>query len=270
MTARELALPVLDHLDLPTPVHVEAAAAAGFDAVTLRVAGTAGDVPADLNDRRRVAQARAALDATGLGVLDVEVLRLGPHLPPDEAARAVDLAAELGARHLLCVDSGWGETTSLAGHLALVRELAEPAGVGVVLEFMAFSACGDLSAAVAAADLAGVGVLVDLLHLHRSGGGPDELAAAVAELGPERFPYAQLCDAPAVAPPCDGLREEAVRSRRLPGEGELPLHADLAALPAEIPLSVEAPSPSNRVGTPTQRAAATMNAVRALLTVDPV
>jgi sugar phosphate isomerase/epimerase len=118
-------------------------------------------------------------------------------------------------------------------------------GVRPVLEFIPFTAVPRLETAAAvvrAAAQPAAGVLVDPLHLRRSGGTPAQVAA-LAAANPELLPYAQLCDAP-LAPPPDGIRglyREAVRDRRLPGEGELPLRELLAALPAGIPLSVEAP-----------------------------
>jgi sugar phosphate isomerase/epimerase len=68
-----------------------------------------------------------------------------------------------------------------------------------------------------------------------------ELSEAVAG----RIALLHLCDA---APPPVGasneaeLRSESRTARRLPGEGVLPLRELLAALPADLPLSLEAPS----------------------------
>ena len=81
-------------------------------------------------------------------------------------------------------------------------------------------------------------VLVDTLHLARSGGSPDDLRAVPSRL----LPYLQVADAPAAppGPERDTLREEALHGRLLPGEGELPLEATLAAVP-DVPLSAGAP-----------------------------
>ena len=60
--------------------------------------------------------------------------------------------------------------------------------------------------------------------------------------GEPLFRYAQICDAAAVIPSESGdLIREARTGRLLPGEGALPLRELVAALPAAIPLSIEAP-----------------------------
>jgi sugar phosphate isomerase/epimerase len=68
-------------------------------------------------------------------------------------------------------------------------------------------------------------------------GRPADLAGIDASL----FPYMHLCNAPAAVPLPDGLKAEARGKRFYPGEGELPLGELLRALPADIPISVEAP-----------------------------
>ena len=81
-------------------------------------------------------------------------------------------------------------------------------------------------------------VLVDALHFSRSGGLPSDIASIDASF----FRYAQICDATAVIPRESGdLIREARTGRLLPSEGALPLRDLVAALPAAIPLSIEAP-----------------------------
>ena len=81
-------------------------------------------------------------------------------------------------------------------------------------------------------------VLVDALHFSRSGGSPSDIAGIDASL----FRYAQICDATAVIPSESGdLIREARTGRLLPGEAALPLRDLVAALPAAIPLAIEAP-----------------------------
>jgi sugar phosphate isomerase/epimerase len=80
-------------------------------------------------------------------------------------------------------------------------------------------------------------VLVDALHLARSGGTPE----AVAALPPGRIAYMQLCDGPAQSPPLESLAHESRNERRWPGEGEFPLDELFDGLPDDIPISVEVP-----------------------------
>jgi sugar phosphate isomerase/epimerase len=106
--------------------------------------------------------------------------------------------------------------------------------------------------AVYIAKRSGGGILLDSLHFQRYGGQFEQLWSLDRDL----LTFVQLCDAP-LAPPSevpqpaslppgqstDGtdLQLESRAMRLLPGDGELPLRAFLAALPAGIPISVEAP-----------------------------
>jgi sugar phosphate isomerase/epimerase len=90
--------------------------------------------------------------------------------------------------------------------------------------------------------------------------------AALVAAHPDRYPYAQLCDAPLAAPDGDrALYREAVDDRRAPGDGELPLAALLEALPAGIALSVEAPVRAMADRPPVERARQAIAATRRLL-----
>ncbi|HWO05672.1 MAG TPA: hypothetical protein VNQ54_12810, partial [Methylomirabilota bacterium] len=74
----------------------------------------------------------------------------------------------------------------------------------------------------------------------RSGGIP----AHIGQVDPALLRYAQICDASADVPaPTDtrALIREARTGRLLPGEGALPLAELVAALPAGVPLAIEAP-----------------------------
>jgi sugar phosphate isomerase/epimerase len=169
----------------------------------------------------------------------------------------------------VCEDSD--EERFLAALMELSAACAER-DLGCVLEFMRFSECGSFEQAVrivqraSGAGASRVGVLVDALHLQRSGGTTEQVATYATQL-PELFPYVQLCDGP-IRPPRGGIaqfREEAVTSRLLPGDGELPLRALLSALPPGIPVSVETPVRVTAMLDDTTRAAAAFEASRNLL-----
>lgn len=264
------ALACLDFLDVEPEVFIRAAAAAGFDGLTLRVAGSRGAVVGDLGrDPVRRARVLAALRSTGMRVVDVEVLRLRRDLTAGEVSSVLDTAAELGAPRVLVVDSELG-TDRARDVLAAIVDLASVVGVLPCLEPMAFTACRTLADALATAVPAGAGVLVDALHLHRSGGTPADVAAAVTAYGDACMPYVQLCDAP-WEPPVhepggsgDALRWEALGRRLLPGRGDLDLAGLLAALPGR-PLVVEAPTAGSAAMSPEARAMAAATALDDLL-----
>jgi sugar phosphate isomerase/epimerase len=239
---RLLSLSHLTVLDAAPPDLVVAAADAGFDAVGLRV-WPAADEPAYpmLGDTPMMRETLARLRDTGVQVLDVEVLRLRPESRPEDALRILDAGARLGARQVvvICNDP---EEKRLAARFAGVCHAAAERGLVACLEFMVFSSVRTLSDALRIIGQAGhpaAAVLVDALHLQRSGGKPGDLTA----LRPEQLPYVQLCDAPfdpVKAPEAEALAE-ARTGRLLPGDGELPLHELVAALPPEASLAVEAP-----------------------------
>jgi sugar phosphate isomerase/epimerase len=218
---------------------VAAAAAAGFTMVGVRLVPAYVDDPSPclLTDRRLLRQLSRALRDYGLQVLEAEVLRLGWEAQVDHFERHLEAAAELGAALVLAVshDPDMGRA---ADRLARLAERAARRGLRIGLEFMAFT---EVKTAQAAHDLVvraghpSLGVLVDALHLARSGGDPRVLTTLP-------LLAAQLCDARRL-PPTD-LAWEARHSRLLPGEGELPLRAFVAALPPALPISVEAPGRS--------------------------
>jgi sugar phosphate isomerase/epimerase len=87
------------------------------------------------------------------------------------------------------------------------------------------------------ADCDDVPILVDPLHLVRSGGS----IADVRTLPPQRLPYAQMSDG-LLAPGEPDLalaKRIGLGTRRMPGDGVLPLADIVAALPSGIPLSIE-------------------------------
>jgi sugar phosphate isomerase/epimerase len=223
---------------------VEAAAAAGFDAIGLRATAPTGrPAPAvsldDAVQRQRVAQ---ALRSTGLGLLDLEVLTLSSDFDMDDARRLTDVAASLGGHYLqvVCEDP---DLDRAADRLAGIALMAQASNVTIALEFMAFRTADSLATARAMVARGGARILIDALHLIRSGG----TAADVAATPPERIAYFQLCDAPLISDRTtastdhESLIHEARFNRLYPGEGALPLRAICAALPPNIAISVEVP-----------------------------
>jgi sugar phosphate isomerase/epimerase len=105
--------------------------------------------------------------------------------------------------------------------------------------FSSVKTLGDARRVVAGAGHRAGAILVDSLHLQRSGGTPAEVAALPGDL----LPYAQLCDAPLepIMPDEAVALTEARTGRLFPGDGQMPLHDLVQALPRGVALSVEAP-----------------------------
>jgi len=196
--------------------------------------GLLGDVAA-LRDLRRV------IDDSGVDILDVEVIRMKDPSAVESARPLLEAAEILGARYAIATVEDNDETRRVET-LAAIAQRAANHGVGIAVEFMLFSATRTLDECVAVVQAAGqpnVVVLADVLHLTRSGGVPADITRYPASL----FPYAQVCGAvgaDAAADP-EAARAEAVRSRLMPADGDLPVRAFCDALPPTTILSVEAP-----------------------------
>jgi sugar phosphate isomerase/epimerase len=257
---RELSL-ASRNLPEATPAEmVSAAAAAGLDAVGLWIEPERWDPSTTRSVRQRLAD-------TGLRVLDVEVLVLGPDAPDAALDRIVEIGAELGARYAIAIgmDPDLARTAERFGRLC---ERAAAGGMRLALEFMRFTAVHTLADALEIVRAAGHpagSVLIDMLHLVRSGGGPEDLLG----IDPDLLPYAQICDAPASSPGEEVglLLNEALNGRLFPGDGALPIEEILARLPAGCPLSCEILSSDlhQRFPEPAARARAVADATREFL-----
>ncbi|MCR0985599.1 sugar phosphate isomerase/epimerase family protein [Roseomonas populi] len=266
MSDRLLSLAHFTVMDADPAALVRIGAAAGFDAVGLRIVPpfpTDRIVPV-VGDAPLQREIRAAMRDTGISILDVEAFWLFPETDVLSWRPALDVAVELGARHVLAVGND-PDRGRLAANFACLCEEAAERGLRIMLEFIPYSAlrgledAADLLAAVRPRD---AGILVDALHLSRSGGHPSDLARHDAGL----FSYAHLCDAPAASPPPDGLRDEARGGRLLPGEGGLWLDAFVTVFPPGTPMAVEAPNAvRNAALPPEERARLAAQAARGLL-----
>ncbi len=242
-TPRELSLAHLSVLDATPPELVTVAAAAGFRRIGIRLSATpsVGVPPYDmLGDTPMLRETLARLAGTGVSVLDVEFLRFEPELPKGIPDGFLETAARLGAQYVLVMSTEplVARTLERFGDLC---HRAQAFGLQVCMEFAIYTGVKTLADAARLVKQSACGnasVLIDALHFSRSGGSPADIAGIDASL----FKYAQICDAVAAIPLAPGdLIREARSGRLLPGEGTLPLRDLVAALPAGIPLSIEAP-----------------------------
>ncbi len=240
---------------------IRAAAAAGFDGVGLWIE------PANWT-AELTRSTKAALAETGLELIDVEVIWIKPDSDLDDHRRCIDIGAELGAKHVLCVSSDPDHGATAAKLAALCRH-AEGPEMRVALEFGIFTEVKSLDQAMAILDAVAHrlrALLIDPIHVDRS----CTTAAQIAAVPRELLPYAQFCDAPATRPdPADfmAIITDAIDLREQCGDGGLPLADYYAALPPGIPLSIELRSKALREAypDPADRARVTAAATRAWL-----
>lgn len=173
-------------------------------------------------------------------LLDCEVAWIMPGAPDPWLTELVDIAAELGARNLLCVSSDPDMAATTAKFQAMV-DRAKGTGVRVNLEFGIFTEVKSIHMARAILEQVegeAKALLVDTLHWARSGGTADDLAAIPRAW----LTYCQPCDAPAEGPDVtnfDAIIDDAINRRMPLGQGGLPLAAMVDALPDTLPMAIE-------------------------------
>lgn len=261
----------LDHLtlfELTPPQLVAVAAKAGFANVGLRLNPAAppgerqhpmlGDTP-----MRRETLDR--LRGTGTAVFDFGVFRLKRETDVAAFEPVLETAAVLGARRAV-VNGDERDPAVLIDQLRRLCELGARYGVAMNLEYTPWTGVPNL--AVALDVVKGCGhpaarVMIDTIHVDRSGGTVAELAAVPGAL----IDYVQVCDAPGPRPvDFETMIHQARNERAFPGEGTLDLAGMLGALPAGVPLSLEAPVNSLAATlTPIERARRGKNSVDALV-----
>jgi sugar phosphate isomerase/epimerase len=222
---------------------VDAAAAGGFSHCGIRlVPPTAADSVFEVVGQPETVRAIGQrLRDRQVQLLDIEAVWLQPSTAIALLLPALEAGRTLGARHVLAVGHD-PQPQRLFDHFCQLCEAAAGLDLGVGLEFISYCSVGTLDQALALVRESrqpNARVLVDALQFFRSGAQPADLASAAPLLAP----YAQICDGVREAPPTlEARRNEARTDRRLPGEGELPIAALLAALPGGITLSLEAPT----------------------------
>ncbi|RDE07884.1 sugar phosphate isomerase/epimerase family protein [Pelagibacterium lacus] len=231
----------LTALDASPEDFIDAAAAAGFQGVGLRIQAprhtpdrwpVAGDLARARSLRQRAADA-------GISVFEAEAFPIWPETEIADYLAGLQAASEMGATHLLVTAMDADEQRFIE-RCGLLCDHAARLGLTSVLEFMPFRSINTLGAAMRVQDAVGrsnLRLLVDTLHLMRSGGSAEDMA----NLPLERLGYIHLCDATATAQ-VDDLATEARTLRLYPGEGELPLLEILSSVPPHIDVSVEAPN----------------------------
>lgn len=241
--SNRLGLDFISTLAMPPVAHVELAATLGCGGVSLALApftaNPHGYPTWSLRDDAALRRdLKAALAANVIELRMGEGFLIRPGSDVADSAADLDLMAELGCQrvNILTID---GDVARSVDELGRFTVLAAARGLSVTLEYMAGMAVGNLNDAVAAIHAVNsphISLMVDALHLDRGGNTP----ADVARLDPALIGYVQICDA--LHQPVDASYGEDARHNRLElGSGELPLAALIAAVPDDVPVSLEIP-----------------------------
>jgi sugar phosphate isomerase/epimerase len=237
--SRRLSLAYLTVNGVSLPEHVDVAAECGYQSVGLRLLDNRDPNAEHWRNANDLSETRKRLDATGVTVLDGEIFWLLPDTAVTDYIGMFEVMQDLDAHLLLVLSRDPDPARSFDTFTALCAATAVY-DIKPCLEFSKITPVATLEQAVDIVQRSGAAnarVLVDALHLSRSGGTPADVAAA----NPNLFEYAQLCDAPAAVPTDETRLRQEPSDRLIPGQGGLPLPELVRALPADLPLAVEAP-----------------------------
>ncbi len=242
MTARAFSLAHLTAIVLSPPELIHVAARAGFRSVGLRLIAVTPDSPGYplVDDPAAMRATKAAIADTGVGVMDIEFVRINPEIDVGKLERVVAAGAELGAKYLITAPYD-PDHARLSDRLGGINELCRGYGLRAVLEFFPWTDVPDLATVAGVVEATGqddCGILVDTLHYARGGSTPEQFEG----LAPSRFPFVHVCDAPGGI---SWTREELFHAGRVerlpPGEGDIDIKGILQHLPADIPVGLEVP-----------------------------
>ena len=228
--------------ETPPVEYIEAAGAAGYDGVGLRLHKSPG-LPFHpvVGNAPLIRDMKRALADTGLLVFDIFSCYLEPDTRMDHFTGTLALGAELGGRFVMVM----GNDTDFArmrDNFGMFCDEARRFNLTATVEFVPTRPLCTLALTarmIAEAGRANAAVCIDPLHFTRTGGRPADVAA----LDPELFPYTQINDGvlfPGEPNPAH-FGKMPQGERRMLRKGDVDLPGLLDALPADLPLSVEIP-----------------------------
>jgi len=238
----------LAHLTLlgcSTPELVYVAARAGYDAISPRLLsmGVKGEFEKSLLDKDMVNATYNALKTTGIGVHDIELLRITDNCKIKSYENVLELGAKLGAKNL--ITSVWTKEDNNRSYIvdtfSELCELAKEYGFFVSLEYPSFSRLKNLESVVDIVESSkkdNAGILVDTLYTHMSRTKIQDLE----KLPSKYFKFIHTCDVGYGIPDTkDGMVEIARNARLYPGEGCIDFKSIIEALP-NVDYSIELPN----------------------------
>lgn len=266
--ARSYSFAWLTGYTLTPPQAIRLAAELGYADVGLRLLPNAAGAPQQflIGQPEVLRETLAAQRDTGVGVFDVEIIRIGEDFDARTYLPLLEAGAALKARAVL-VAADDTNAARLADSYASLCTLMQPFGMTADIEFMPWTAVPNANAALHLVKAAGhpvnAGILVDALHFGRSSTMLDDIRALPRSL----LHYAQICDAEAGTHfSTEEMIHTARNKRLLPGEGNIDLAGLFAALPQDLPISIEVID-SDRIASlgPTEWARQCVESSRAVL-----
>jgi len=221
--------------------YIEATIHAGYDGIGLRVHRSPG-LPffPVVGNTALIREMRSRIADAGLKVYDLYSFYLQPDTDVASFAPAMELGASFGAKYatVMGADTDWSRQRD---NFVRTCYLSAQFGLTCSLEFAVIRPLATLPQTVQLIEESkrDAVICIDPLHLARSGGSPADVKA----LDTKYFPYAQISDGklePGEPNPAL-FGKLGMGTRLMPGEGTLPLRELLAALPSNVPLSVELP-----------------------------
>jgi len=243
--SRSYSLAYLTSYTLSPPQAVRLAGELGYAFVGLRLLPNSAGAPQQflIGQPEVLRETIAAQKDTGVGVFDLEIIRIAEGFDLNAYVPLLETGAALKAKAVLVAGDDPLESR-LADNYARLCETMQPYGMTADLEFMPWTAVPDANSALRVVDAAGrpanAGILVDALHVGRS----NTTLADIRALPRDLLHYAQICDATTTAQMGRAFTvEEMIHTARcerlLPGEGGIDVKGLFEALPPDLPVSVE-------------------------------
>lgn len=217
------------------------AAESGYHYVGLRLWPNAPQAPQQylIDHPQELKETLAAMQDTGVGVFDLEIIRINESFNAHTWDALYEIGAKLSAKAILVAGDDSDESR-LTDNYAKLCEVIQPYGMTADLEFMPWTAVPNAASALRIVKNAGsppsAGILIDALHFGRS----ETKLEDIRSIPPTLLHYSQICDAQAGT---HFTNEEMIHTarcaRELPGDGTIDLQGLVSTLPSDLPISVE-------------------------------
>jgi sugar phosphate isomerase/epimerase len=243
MTDPQFSLAYLTVVNTPPAEMAYMAANAGYDFISLRPIYMG--LPEEPNyslatNPSLLRETRRAMRSSGIKLLDIELARIADGIDPIQYEAEMEVAAELGAKHVL--SSIWTDNHEAAVQkFAKLCDIAAQYDLTVDLEYVPIASVSDLAGAMEILNIVkcdNAGLMIDIHHFHRAHDSLDELK----KIPKKMFHFAHLCDAPGIIPTD---KEEMIRivreARSYVGEGGIDVAGIVNSIP-QVPYSIELPN----------------------------